>query len=67
MVVSTLQYEYDILENLRSTVNNANLFVEVQPLGLELSKEIIKDWLEGKRLVCGHGYIFDLFSLELSY
>ena len=34
-----------MLENLRTSITNSKLFVEIQPLGLDLSCEIIRDWL----------------------
>ena len=45
LVVSTLQYEYDLLETLRANVGHERNFVEVVDLGAQLGVELVQEWL----------------------
>lgn len=50
IVVTTLLYEYDILDTLENDITCKEHFTEVEPLGPQMGIQIINDWLEGKEI-----------------
>jgi len=45
MIVSTLPYEHDLLDTLRVIVASETQFVQVLPLGQQLSVSLMEEWL----------------------
>jgi len=45
MIVSTLPYEHDLLDTLRVIVASDAQFVQILPLGQQLSASLMKEWL----------------------
>jgi len=45
MVVSTLPYEHDLLDTLRAIVSSETNFVQILPLGQQLSVSLMNEWL----------------------
>jgi len=45
VIVSTLPYEYDLLDTLRVLVSSENNFVQILPLGQQLSVSLMREWL----------------------
>ena len=45
MIVSTLPYEHDLLDTLRAVVTSGMNFVQILPLGQQLSESLMKEWL----------------------
>ena len=45
IVVSTLPYEHDLLDTLRVIVTSENNFVQILPLGQQLSVSLMSEWL----------------------
>lgn len=49
MVLSTLPYEHDLLDTLRLLVTCEMNFVQILPLGQALSRNLVKEWLDGAK------------------
>lgn len=47
MILSTLPYEHDLLDTLKMLVPDENNFIEVLPLGQQLSINLVREWLVG--------------------
>ena len=47
LVLSTLPYEHDILETLKTLYPDEDNYVEVLPLGQHLSFNLVREWLTG--------------------
>ena len=45
MIVSTLPYEHDLLDTLRAVVSSEWNFVQILPLGEQLSVSLMNEWL----------------------
>jgi len=45
IIVTTLPYEHDILDTLRVIVSSESNFVQILPLGQQLSVSLMKEWL----------------------
>ena len=47
--MSTLPHEYNLLESLKDKVSNTTNFVEVTPLGPDVSMELLQEWLHDSK------------------
>ena len=49
VIVSALEYDYNLVETLRADITCPANFVQVLPLGKELGRDLIRDWLSMRK------------------